>query len=763
MIFMVSGLIGISQTIYTVSVSGIVEDINTGEPISGHMVSMYTDSISGDFFYYNMVLTNEAGYFEDSFDVPNGLSGDLYISTMGCQGTMLFEEVQFSENNNSFVFSFLSCNDSTGGGEDCQAMFYYYPEDNSMYTLQFIDESMGYPNSWDWNFGDGLTSTEQNPVHTYDDYGEYLVSLTITSDSLDCTSTYEIPVLVGDTIWFPDSCMAMFYAYPEQEDFFTYNFIDVSIGQEGNAPDNWYWDFGDGTTSEEQNPNHVYTEEGMYEVCLTITTDDSLCESTFCESIEVIDWDTYCQAQYYYYPANDSFPTGGDLSVQFFDMSYGNPTSWDWSFGDGNGSSEQNPLHVYDETGLYEVCLTIENPADSCYSTYCEEVYIFNDSTFDCLAWFEYEIENLTVDFEAYLNNSQSGDYSWDFGDGTGGSGYVISHTYNTDGIYPVTLSVIDSATGCFTSYIDYLWVGDNITFNISGQVYLADSMFADEGTVYLMTFDTVGENLLSIADVEIEANGYYEFDEVSIENCIYFVQAELSENSAYTDDYVPTYHINALNWMDAMPVFPFFGGYPADIYMIESTETNSTGDGLIKGTVSNEDGRSVLQNVEILLLNENNNPIAYIMTDENGLFDFSQLAYGTYLIYTEIVGIETLPVSITLSADTPQADIDILVKNGEALLGIDKPQSAIVGKVGAAFPNPTDTDVSIPVKMLKGERINITISNSFGQVLLNEFQLMETGSQSIILNTSNLPKGIYFINVQANDGIVHVQKLIKL
>lgn len=762
MAFVFIGLFAIGQY-YEVSVSGTVLDIETGAPLDGHMIYLNTDSISGDFFYYNNVVTNAEGYFEDSFEVPTGLSGSLFISTMGCQGNMFFEEVQFSENNNNFTFSFLSCADPGGGGNDCEAMFYYYPMDNSMYTIQFLDESYGYPNNWSWDFGDGISSTEQNPIHNYDEYGEYLVSLTISNDSLDCISTFEMPVLVGDTIWFPDSCVAMFYSYPEQEDFFTYNFIDVSIGQEGNAPDIWYWDFGDGTTSEEQNPMHVYTEEGMYEVCLTITTDDSLCESTFCEFIEVIDWDTYCQAQYYYYPANDSFPAGGDLGIQFFDMSYGNPTIWDWDFGDGSSSAEQNPFHIYEQDGFYEVCLTIENPTDSCLSTYCEEIYVFNDSTFDCWAWFEYEIDNLTVDFEAYLNNSQSGDYSWDFGDGTSGNGYSISHTYNTDGIYPVTLTVVDSITGCYSTYIDYLWVGDNITFNITGQVYLEDSVFVDDGVVYLMTFDTIGDGLINIADTEIEANGYYEFEEVGIENCMYFVQAELSDNSGYYGEYLPTYHVSALNWMESMPVFPFFFDYPADIFMIASDATNETGEGLITGTVTNEEGRNLMSNVEILLFDENNIPLTYIMTDDDGVFDFSHLPFGTYIVYAEIVGVETTPATITISADNPHASVNIVVKNGEAVLGIDKPQSAIIQEVGSIYPNPSSYEVSVPINMKKGETIRVTISNNFGQRLMNEVKDLGAGIQNIDLDISQLPKGIYFINVKAYDGIVHIQKLVKL
>jgi len=763
MIFMVTGLMVTSQT-FTVTVSGTVNDINgDNPPIEGQMVFINTDSISGDFFYYNMVVTNPNGYFEDSFDVPTGVTGDLFVSTMGCEGAMLVEEVQFSENNNDFTFSFLTCGDPSGGGDDCEAMFYYYPEDNSMYTIQFMDMSLGFPDTWDWDFGDGGTSTEQNPIYTYDEEGVYQVVLTISSDSMDCTSTYEIPVRVGDSIWYPDSCLAMFYTYPDQENFLTMNFMDMSIGINGNPPDSWYWDFGDGTTSNEQNPVHTYSEEGMYEVCLTISTGD-ICENTYCEYIDVIDWNNECQADFFYFPAPDSNPAGGDYVTQFIDMSWGDPTSWDWDFGDGGTSTEQNPLHIYDDEGFYEVCLSIANPADSCESTYCEEIYVRNDTVNDCWAWFEYEMDELTVDFEGYLMNSQTGEYTWDFGDGTGGDGPTISHTYGTDGVYTVTLSVADSASGCYTTVTDMLVVGD-VPFIVSGYVFLEDSLMADYADVYLMTFDTIGNDLIAVAETEIDENGYYEFEEEVTDYCLYFVQAELTDASAYYGDYLPTYHISALNWWEAMPIFRFYGydDYAADIYMIPSQGDNSTGDGVIIGTVTNEDGRSVMQDVEILLLNGDSNPLTYDMTNADGLFDFSALSYGTYIVYTEIVGIETTPVTITLSADNPNANINIVVKNGEALLGIGEPQSAFIEDIGAIYPNPANGNVSLQVNMKQSSTVNISIANSYGQQLTNETKRFGTGTQQIRLNTSQLPKGLYFISIQANDGVVHVQKFVKL
>jgi PKD repeat protein len=762
-VLMITGMMLLGQTNYTVSVTGTIEDQNTGDPVPGQTVYISTDSIVGDFFYYNQVITNDNGFFTDSFDVPAGLSGETYVSTMGCQGIMLMETVQFSENSNAFTFSFLSCNDPSGGGDDCEAMFNYTYESNTMYAVQFTDLSLGYPNSWDWDFGDGVGSDEQNPIHTYQEEGDYNVSLTISSDSLDCTSTLEMLVRVGDTNWFPDSCMAMFYSYPNQMDYMTINFVDASIGNNGDMPDNWFWEFGDGTTSTEQNPSHTYSGEGTYQVCLTISDNDSTCENTWCDVVEVIDWNNQCQAQFDYFPAPDSFPAGNDLAVQFIDYSLGNPSEWNWNFGDDSASTEQNPIHIFNEEGTYNVCLTISNSADSCESTFCRDVYVYNDTINDCYAWFNYDVTELTVNFQGFLNNSMSGVYSWEFGDGTGGVGQTISHEYSSEGYYEVTMTVADSASGCYTAYTEMIILG-NVPMNISGYVLLDSSLFADQAFVYLMTFDTTGNGVVNIAETEISDNGYYEFEVEDQDHCVFYVQAELEESSGYYGEYLPTYHYSALNWLDAAPIFRylFYNDYTANILMIPAQPNAAGGEGIIAGIVSNNDGRSMIENVEILLYNDNDTPLIYDKTNLDGVFDFTELPYGTYKVYTEMVGIQTTPAYITLNQDNPTANISIVVHDGEALLGIDEPHSAYIETVGSVYPNPTTGSVSLNITMIQDAAISIEVINNYGQQIMEKEISLKSGENQINLASDILPKGLYFISIRSDDGIAFVKKLIR-
>jgi uncharacterized protein (TIGR02145 family) len=132
-------------------------------------------------------------------------------------------------------------------------------------TVYFTDESTNSPTSWDWDFGDGSTSTEQNPSHTYSSAGSYTVRLTVTNSVGSDSETKTNYITVNSEIFKP---VAAFTASPTtiiEEG--AVQFTDQST----NEPTEWSWDFGDGSTSTEQNPNHSYTNEGTYDVSLTVT------------------------------------------------------------------------------------------------------------------------------------------------------------------------------------------------------------------------------------------------------------------------------------------------------------------------------------------------------------------------------------------------------------------------------------------------------------------------------------------------------------
>ncbi len=130
--------------------------------------------------------------------------------------------------------------------------------------------------------------------------------------------------------------------------------LTVQFTDQSSKATAWDWDFGDGNTSGKESPIHTYTNSGIYDVRLTVTNEegsDTKEKLGYITVVEPIRADFICDVTLGYAP----------LTVQFTDLSTGNPTCFYWDFGDGNTSNKQNPKHVYTDGGCHEVNLTVSN------------------------------------------------------------------------------------------------------------------------------------------------------------------------------------------------------------------------------------------------------------------------------------------------------------------------------------------------------------------------------------------------------------------
>jgi len=273
---------------------------NPGSQVSADF-EICVDSLPGqcqaDFYYIpDSTDQNTINFFDISsstggidswfWDFADGTSSTLQnpVHTFASAGTY---EVCLTITANagactSTLCTFITINPS---GNLCQADFYYVIDTTANNTGYFYDLSTpaGSVDSWFWDFADGTTSTLQNPVHTFAAAGTYDVCLTITADSLSCTSTlcYSVTITPGVPV-----CQAAFYYVIDSSATDMVYFYDQStpVGM----IDTWTWDFGDGNTSSLQNPVHTYDNPGTYQVCLTILADSMTCTSTACQSVEII-------------------------------------------------------------------------------------------------------------------------------------------------------------------------------------------------------------------------------------------------------------------------------------------------------------------------------------------------------------------------------------------------------------------------------------------------------------------------------------------
>lgn len=287
-------------------------------------------------------------------------------------------------------------------------------EDREDGSFRFVDQSTNQPLSWAWDFGDGNTSTEQNPIHAYTTAGTFNVCLTASNSTGSNTACQEIEVFLPPAAAFDIDTIGNG----------TFVFNDLST----NAPTVWAWDFGDGNTSDEQNPTHTFNIPGTFNICLGVVNDFG--ENTICQSLTVV------------LIPETSFEIvdNGNGNFQFNDLSTNNPDAWVWTFGDGNTSNTQSPSHTYSSPGPYEVCLTAVNEAGS--EQACQVITV----VFAPVASFDIDtLDNGLYAFTDLSTNAPS-NWSWDFGDGNTSTTQNPTHTFTMAGTFNICLTVTNSA-----------------------------------------------------------------------------------------------------------------------------------------------------------------------------------------------------------------------------------------------------------------------------------------------------------------------------
>jgi len=294
-------------------------------------------------------------------------------------------------------------------------------------SVKFSDASTGTITTWSWKFGDGLTSTEQNPTHTYSNPGTYTVGLTVTGPAGTNTKTKEGYITVTSS-----SLLAEFTATPTSGIApLSVKFTDASMG----TITAWSWDFGDGQTSAVQHPSHTYGNPGTYTVRLTVTGPVGTKTKT---RIGYITVRAVANAEFIGSPTSGTTP----LSVSFSDASTGSVTAWSWKFGDGGTSTSRNPSHTYSNPGTYNVSLTVTGPGDMT-NTLTKAGYITVRSLVE--AEFTGSPTNGTSPLSVKFTDASTGSittWSWSFGDGGTSTVRNPSHTYNNLGTYNVSLTV---------------------------------------------------------------------------------------------------------------------------------------------------------------------------------------------------------------------------------------------------------------------------------------------------------------------------------
>ncbi len=309
-----------------------------------------------------------------------------------------------------------------------------------------------------WDFGDGIISTLQNPVHNYPGTGPYAVKLKVTSkDGCADDTTQTITTIYAQP-------KAAFTVTPEVCLGAATTFTDNSDGK-GSAVTQWQWEFKDGNLSTLQNPTHTYTAANTYNVSLFIITDKGCHSDTLSKATVVNPLPT----------ANFSVtaPVCETKSVSFTDASAanaGNLVKWNWNFGDGSANANvQNPVHVYGSANSYSVALDVETNK-GCKSTVVTIPVKVNSQPVPDFLSPDICLNDPTAQFfdnSTIADNTQSQfTYLWEFGDGATSVQKDGQHKYAAVGQYNVKLTVT-SKDGCVKDTTK--------SFTVNGSVPLAN------------------------------------------------------------------------------------------------------------------------------------------------------------------------------------------------------------------------------------------------------------------------------------------------
>ena len=314
--------------------------------------------------------------------------------------------------------------------------------------VQFTDLSQGNLILWTWNFGDSgsggsNTSTIQNPVHTFQQAGNYQVSLLIqNANGCHDTVTRTISITPKPVVDFSfnNGCAA------DTVHFISSTYVNMATTA------SWLWNFGDNTTATTADPYHVYSTPGIYTVSLTINNQTG-CTNIKTRQVQVT------TAPIALFSSNTSSCSG--TAVLFTNISStpnGIISSWTWDFGDGtvitiNAPSNPNVSHAFAGAGIYDVKLSIQT------STGCEASYTSTITIVDAPSTaFSFEgscngIPTAFTDLSQAAGGNMIISWSWNFGDPVSGVNNTSAmqnpqHVFSGAGPYSVSLTTENNA-GC--------------------------------------------------------------------------------------------------------------------------------------------------------------------------------------------------------------------------------------------------------------------------------------------------------------------------
>lgn len=387
-----------------------------------------------------------------------------------------------------------------------------------------------------------------------------------------------------------------------------------------------------------------------------------------------------------------------------------------------------------------------------------------NDGPASCEANFTYEQDTtdlLVFNFYDHSSGTIS-DYTWDFGDGSTGSGQVVSHAFPGIGTYKVCLTVSNSDTLSFCS--DSMCVIIDLappqpTYLLGGLLYAGNFPInnpfntGDFGYAYL--YRLLDGEILPVDTIQFDTLGYFYFLNVPAGD--YLLKAGLKQNSSNFSSYLPGYFEHFSGWIEADTLRITADYFMAHVHMAMLVDLPS-GLGNIEGYVVADVPTTVrarIGNCQVTLGDSLGRPVRCTYTDGTGSFRFDYLPDGNYILTAEYTGLYSDIVQVRIDPVQPVLDnIEVVLHDSPQGIGpAGKPASFDV----SIFPNPASGELNIAIRSDKVQEIQYRMINALGQTILQKDLRVQAGNSLEQAAVSGIPPGIYILrisNIQTGETV---------
>ena len=608
-------------------------------------------------------------------------------------------------------------------------------------------------------------------------------NICMTAWTANCTETFCQDITVGDI----EDCSADFGL--EIDDVAPYYISAFAF----NDYDTYYWnifspDGGlDSLITADQYIEIANPMVGDYEICLTVfdgNCSDYVCETVVIGGSEIDDCDASFDVEWW---QNDD----GTFYVSLYPSNLNQELVW-------SVDAQLNAIGTYayqvDEAGQYEVCLTAYT--ENCNDGDCVTFTLVGDPIDEeCATIVSGSSPYAATDSifqQVIAQDTWCCNISWDGicqGQYDELAGIVDTTTGNSDdcttilnGSSPygaddaVFQQVISQDPWCCNNGWDALCqcqyddlsgvtIGDSTTVNtICGDVFGGSPVISEQinGVVYLVAFDPINLTLTALDTAIFNAGDpsfCFELSDGDLNNqSNLYLKAALNEDSPYYESLLPTYYNGALLWYNAQPV------YPGDGYTIFLTPgINPGGAGFIGGDLVDGPGKTAadFSGIPVLLLNLDRTPVAYIMSNEDGSYDFSGLPFGTYQLIPDVLGQRINPIIVTISEANPSVtDTEFTIEATATDTGIQDVFTQATNI--SVYPNPTTDRIQFQIQSDQSQRATIVLYNVLGQTMESNTTQLNAGNNDLRLSTAGQNTGIYFLEVSLEDGAVFSSKIVK-